>query len=105
MPLKWLRRQKIQQNLFQNEFLEVLSFKIINFEFSKSTLFLNSWPSNAPTHKQFITGFFFSVDIYGWLLSSFDPEIKNNNSIWNRYDIFAYHPGLSSDTTVNFEVN
>ena len=35
MPLKWLRRQKIQQNLFQNEFLEVLSFKIINFEFSK----------------------------------------------------------------------
>ena len=57
MPLKWLRRQKIQQNLFQNEFLEVLSFKMINFEFSKSTLFLNSWPSNPPTHKQLITVF------------------------------------------------
>jgi len=39
MPLKWLRRKKIQQNSFQKEFLEVLSFKIKKNSFSKSTLF------------------------------------------------------------------
>ena len=47
--------------------MEVLSYKMKKKK-SKSTLFLNSWPSNPPTHKQFFTVFFFSVDIYGWLL-------------------------------------